>query len=112
MTDREKLVALLMEKGFGVEGANIASDHLIANGVTFATDKNDGGKWISTTDYLPHPNIPVAVVREDTSGKQYLSVEMFNTNDGKHWFWSKDDVSWRLIVTHWMPLPEPPKGET
>ena len=31
---REKLIDLLMQKGFGVEGATIAADHLIANGVT------------------------------------------------------------------------------
>lgn len=31
---REKMKSLLMQKGFGVEGATIAADHLIANGVT------------------------------------------------------------------------------
>ena len=31
---KEKIVELLMQKGFGVEGATIAADHLIANGVT------------------------------------------------------------------------------
>ena len=31
---REKIIELLMQKGFGVEGATIAADHLIANGVT------------------------------------------------------------------------------
>lgn len=35
---KEKLVALLMQKGFGVEGATIAAGHLIANGVTFKTE--------------------------------------------------------------------------
>lgn len=46
MADREKLIELLMQKGFGEEGATIAADHLIANGVTFATDNNVVGKWI------------------------------------------------------------------
>lgn len=97
------------------------ADYLIANGVTFAdcleqkqatSDmKTSDTKWISTVEYLPLPNIPVVVVREDTNEKQYLSVEMFETNDGEHWFWSNDDVSWRFIVTHWMPLPSLPKGE-
>lgn len=40
MTDRKKLIELLMQKGFGVEGATIAADHLIANGVT--VQKFDG----------------------------------------------------------------------
>lgn len=32
-TARKRLIALLMQKGFGVEGATIAADHLLANGV-------------------------------------------------------------------------------
>ena len=32
-SEKMKLNELLMQKGFGVEGANIASDHLIANDV-------------------------------------------------------------------------------
>lgn len=48
MDDREKLIELLMQKGFGVEGATIAADHLIANGVTFATDNNVGDKMTPT----------------------------------------------------------------
>ena len=31
------------------------ADHLIANGVTFATDTNAGGKWIPVTERLPEP---------------------------------------------------------
>ena len=33
MTERERLKKLLMQKGLGVEGATIAADHLISNGV-------------------------------------------------------------------------------
>ena len=82
-----------------------------ADAMRFATGTDVGSKWISTVDHLPLPGIPVAVVREDTKGRHYLSVETFGTNDGEHWFWSKDDVSWKLTVTHWMPLPEPPKED-
>jgi hypothetical protein len=31
---REKMIELLMQKGFGVEGATIAADNLIENGAT------------------------------------------------------------------------------
>ena len=38
---RNKIKELLMQKGFGVEGATIAADHLIANGVTFAAESEE-----------------------------------------------------------------------
>ena len=38
---KQRLIKLLMQKGFGVEGATIAADHLIANGVTI----RERGKW-------------------------------------------------------------------
>lgn len=34
---RDKLKQLLMQKGYGLEGATIAADHLAANGVTIPT---------------------------------------------------------------------------
>lgn len=43
MTDREKLIELLMQAKIGWTKAELA-DHLIANGVTFATDNNVGDK--------------------------------------------------------------------
>lgn len=117
---REKLVELMWEAGvFCVEcpcgGDQIdeverLADHLIENGVTFATDKNDGGKWISTTDYLPPPFMPVLVMRKNLkSRRSFYSVETLDLYDGGERFWSKDNVSWETIVTHWMQLPHPPK---
>lgn len=72
MTDREKLIELL--KGFSfpvtVNGEPLSewtipvpqirkalADHLLANGVMFATGTNDGRKWISVYDRLPEPGI-------------------------------------------------------
>lgn len=48
MTDREKLIALMIEAKKAdtedVPFSEFLADFLIANGVTFATDKNDGAK--------------------------------------------------------------------
>ena len=48
MTDREKLIALMVEarKAYTADVlfSKFLADFLIANGVTFATDKNDGVK--------------------------------------------------------------------
>ena len=71
MTDREKLIALMVEAeslcaaidcydGAVCEYAGeingcaaFRADHLLAHGVTFATDNNVGGKWIPVTERLP-----------------------------------------------------------
>ena len=65
MNDREKLIELLLSvpvpqkyevairNGKRLISAGMVADHLIANGVTFATDKNDGGKWIPVSERLP-----------------------------------------------------------
>lgn len=60
MTDREKLIEWLMQKGFGVEGASIAADHLIANGVTIADKTSAVERWIPVTERLPEkpPELP------------------------------------------------------
>ena len=47
---RERLITLLSQRGFGVEGSTIAANHLIANGVTFAEDTNVPTKWIPVSE--------------------------------------------------------------
>lgn len=108
MNDREKLVELLdiiIQPGSKTLG-DIA-DHLIANGVTFATGKNDGGKWIPVSE---PPNeyrdkygelIPFLVFEK---GTDYPFRGLY---DGETW----GDGFISIYPTHWMPLPEPPKGE-
>ena len=71
------------------------ADHLIENGVTMQ-------KWISVKDGLPERMQPVIVCREDKKVEQgYRDV-----ND-----WWKVYGTRTKRVTHWMPLPEPPKGD-
>lgn len=81
------------------------SDYLIANGVTVQ-------KWIPVTERLPENGKDVLVI---TSGSERnMAVWRFfhcNPNGHPHW---EDEVGDGLILeaaTHWMPLPEPPKGE-
>ena len=83
------------------------ADHLIANGVTVATDNNDGGKWTPANEMLP------------TYTSDYL-VYLVKPFEGKlvplgssiAAYIARDDC-WDLpdpyIVTHWMHLPEAPK---
>ena len=113
MTDREKLIELLSDAPFGVNKQTLKSylipeamadvaDHLIANGVTFATDNNVGDKWIPVTERLPEAWTDVLAAYDDKT----VSIDAISDNGT--WYSSYTSTK---DVTHWMPLPEPPKGE-
>ena len=98
MNDRtkEKLVELLdiiIQPGQKTLG-DIA-DHLIANGVTVQ-------EWISVDDRLPEKDEIVIICTDENF---IYAGELI----GDTWFLDND--SWTETVTHWMPLPLPPKGE-
>lgn len=115
MTDREKLIELLdnsFEEQYGRRiylTAPHTADHLIANGVTVQ-------RWIPVTERLPERGeIVISYLQFSKNPKLGWSDMMTdNTYNGilvgsnprKHvWAWNGD------FVTHWMPLPQPPKGE-
>ena len=107
MTDREKQKEKLIELientpgvSFSPDAGDMIADHLIANGVTVQ-------EWIPAsippTDYRDEHGelIPFLVCEE---GTEYPFRAMY---DGKTW----GDGLFAVPATHWMPLPEPPKGE-
>ena len=110
MDVREKLVELLVEfievdawdNGEFIEKnidfQKIASD-LIAHGVTVQ-------EWIPVTERLPE-NIAnrVLVVCERSNGVFYAHYEK------PFWINLETDKPFISTVTHWMPIPDPPKGE-
>ena len=102
MDVREKLVELLdiiIQPGQKTLG-DIA-DHLIANGITVH-------EWISVKDRLPENNQWALCFMKDKSFGTFRVFQWnyidWQWNDGDEWFDEKD-------VTHWMPIPEKPKGE-
>ena len=116
MTDREKLIELAKgtpDVWMSETASEMIADHLIANGVTFATDNNVGGKWIPVTERLPD-NDGEYLVRFDN--KAITNTE-YESKYGSFGYWLAimwdEDADWYPYtnVTHWMPLPEPPKGE-
>jgi hypothetical protein len=73
-----------------------------------ATDNNVGHKWISVKDRLPENRDDVLLCRKWWNEIRNPQMGWYN-EVSRSWF----DLSNREIhnVTHWMPLPEPPKGE-
>jgi hypothetical protein len=121
---REKLIDLLKQANdelrlrAGCSTWGDFADHLIANGViiskmeTVATDNN---KWISVKDRLPEDGENVLVYNDDNSedfipyftgyfhgGMWYSSYALYE---------EENFLEVPSIVTHWMPLPEPPKDQ-
>lgn len=110
-SDREKLIALIIDaKRTDPETGSFTewlADFLLANGVTFATDKNVGHKWIPVSEppeeYRDEYGelIPFLVCVDET---EYPFRAMY---DGKKW----GDGLFEIPVKWYMPLPEPPKGD-
>ena len=113
MTDREKLIELIddfvynidVKRWYSEEHDEGLADHLIAHGVTFAKDNNVLDKWIPVTERLPNYNTFVIVFAEGIVGEAVL-------DDANYWYWAgTDEYASKIKVTHWMHLPQPPKGE-
>lgn len=73
-------------------------------------------QWISAKERLPEPNTLVVILHEDEMNLNYRKPPVyFGKHDGKYWLETLDhsDVAWQgpCCITHWMPLPEPPKEE-
>lgn len=94
MTDREKLIDILMSKPYGHSTYEEMADYLIANGVTVQ-------QWIPVSERLP--------TEEDSDDNGF--VYAYTAEKRKIIALWTDVCRFSEFVTHWMPLPEPPKGE-
>lgn len=103
MDVREKLVDIIQNSvgGCARHWAEIIADGLIANGVTIQ-------EWISVDDRLPKP-FTYALVQMPGETPHQTVREGFISRDGV-WHSALYDRE-PDEVTHWMPLPQPPKGE-
>ena len=117
MTDREKLIEMFWEYDqlrmmrMGIEEC---VDKLIAKGVTFQ-------KWIPVSERLPEDTLPrfsnakqIKVLTALISDKGVRTVrsqmryeDTWATGYQTIWRWKYSGSK----ITHWMPLPEPPKEE-
>ena len=99
MDVRGKLIEILRKPIFPhemVDPIEAVADYLLDSGVTVQ-------EWISVNDRLPEEDETVIICTD----KNFIYAgELI----GDTWFLDND--SWTATVTHWMPLPQPPKGET
>ena len=108
---REKLIELLKESGvaFPISTANF----LIANGVTL-DNQVSSSKWIPVTERLPDTAERVLVCKTwlGTVYKPVYGYYQDYPNQKGCWYVLTEFGYYpQREVTHWMPLPQPPKGE-
>lgn len=105
MNEREKLVELLNKSiRYAINNCKNkdpraildtpdVADYLLANGVTVQ-------RWIPVTERLPDIDEKCLLCMENRITKyRWVTIGYFHTNYDEY-------------VTHWIPLPEPPKGES
>ena len=96
MDVREMLIEILRKPIFPHELADpteAVADYLLDNGVTVQ-------EWIPVTERLPEDSDNVLVCHKN-------GLVTTNAWLGANW-WFKNE---RNPITHWMPMPQPPKGE-
>ena len=105
MDVREKLIEILRKPIFPhelVDQTEAVADYLLDNGVTIQ-------EWISVDDSLPERTLPPkdVLVYHDLGCGMFVDRAWYSYYK-KRWC---SVLGMKLKVTHWMPLPEPPKGE-
>ena len=103
MDVREKLVEIIQNSvgGCARHWAEVIADGLIANGVTVQ-------KWISVDDGLPEDiGYYLVVYRDKYNGSTSIALDNYVKCGAGEW-WASE---FTRNITHWMPLPRPPKGE-
>ena len=95
---KEKLIELLRDVQYlgGLEEK--IADHMIANGVTVQ-------EWIPASEPPKEPGEYIVAKKNWLDGHLESSQGRWN---GADWLVDRTEC---LMVSHWMPLPEPPKGE-
>ena len=103
MDVREKLIEILRKPIFPhelVDPTEAVADYLLNSGVTVQ-------EWISVKDKLPEEKVDCIVHYKHAycDNDDYWAIGMC-FYDGE-----KFQIDPAYKVTHWMPMPQPPKGE-
>lgn len=105
---RDRLIELFYENNVRcdqtIEGLADDVNDIVVNGVEVQ-------EWISVKDRLPDTDGWVLVCKK-TIGTGYTSmaVDRCPMTVGGDRMWLAEYATWKQVVTHWMPLPQQPKG--
>ena len=102
MDVREKLVELIESARYwGSNTSEEIAENLISNGVTVQ-------EWISVDDRLPENGGYVVCIAKRNPFSRFMPMVARIEKNG----WA-NPITEQYIpeVTHWMPIPQPPKGE-
>lgn len=72
--------------------------------IKYVHDSPTIGGWISVKERLPEEDKDVLAYNG-----AYMFIAAYTTNPTKYWYTITGSAT--LAITHWMPLPEPPKEE-
>lgn len=106
MNDREKLIALIENAKRAMKSENLScniarngfvADFLIANGVTIQ-------RWIPVDERLPEKQVDVVALSNKNGGYMFAGYRGYISGE-----WMENGAMHIGDVTHWMPLPQPPK---
>ena len=102
MDVREKLVELIESARYwGSNTSEEIADHLISNGVTVQ-------EWISVNDRLPEDGGYVVCIAKRNPFSRFMPMVARIEKNG----WVNPMTEQYISeVTHWMQMPNPPKGE-
>ena len=106
MDVKEKLIELQMQAKIGWTKGEFA-DYLIQNGVTVQ-------EWISVEDRLPDQSGEVLVIVSGNPQKNITlncAYELAEYDHYDGWIMEMWPEWEDAVVTHWMPMPQPPKGD-
>ena len=104
MDVREKLVELVKSAIIDWEHGDVSewiADHIISNGVTVQ-------EWISVKDIMPEAGRYVVCIAKRNPFSRFIPMVARIEKNG--WV---NPITEQYIseVTHWMPIPQPQKGE-
>ena len=110
MDVREKLIEILRKPIFPhelVDPTEAVADYLLDSGVTVQ-------EWISVKDRLPDQSGEVLVIVSGNPQKNITlncAYELAEYDPYDGWIMEMWPEWEDAVVTHWMPMPQPPKGE-